>query len=262
MFVISKLLWLIAEPANALILLLVGGVALVVSRQERWGRWLVLAAAAGMLLITLLPLPQWLAEPLEDCYPRPKLPAHVDGILVLGGGLDPGMLYWRGVTAHEWTEARVIEGVALALRFPNATLVFSGGLGSPRGKGSEARVASHIFDELGVPEHRVVLEEKSRNTWENFLFTRRLVHPKANETWILVTSAFHMPRAMGIAQHIHWKMIPWPAAYISTGHGWGEFDPRYSNKIMPLEAVIHEWLGLIAYRIEGRTDSLLPNASS
>ncbi len=258
MFVISKLLWLLLEPSNLLIILLVAGVAFCWRDRNRLGRPLVIGTTAAMLLLMLLPFEQWLAMPLEARFPKPPLPRRVDGILVLSGGFEPEILSSRGVPGHEWSDQRLIAGVELARLFPQARLVFSGGSGKAFGGESEASVARVIFSQLGVPKRRLVFEDTSRTTWENLVNSQRLVHPKAGETWVLVTSAFHLPRAMGVAEHLHWKMIPWPAAYVSAanGHVMGRLD--YAQSTATFEVMVHEWLGLLTYRLEGRTDTLLP----
>lgn len=260
MFVLTKVLWIIFQPLNLAVVLLLAGLGLGQSSKRGTGWKLIALGTTVLVAISVLPLDQWLARPLENRYPRPHPPAHVTGILVLGGGLDPRILFSRGATAHESSEARLVEGAALARAYPNAELVFSGGSGElfHAGRG-EADVARVIFSQLGIPERRLVLESQSRNTFENILFSKRLVRPKPGETWLLVTSACHLPRAMGVARHLGWNMVPWPAAYISAGGDTGSaFHLSLAGGAYPFEVAIHEWIGLVAYRLEGRTDALWP----
>ena len=91
------------------------------------------------------------------------------------------------------------QAAALARLYPQAKLVFSGGSAALIfHKEKEADAAHKLWRELGVPESQMVFENQSRNTFENAVFTQALVHPKKGERWLLVTSALHMPRAMGV----------------------------------------------------------------
>ena len=255
---LSRLIWNLVEPGNLLIVLLVAGIALCWAGRDRIGRPLVIGSAAAMVVLLLLPVGEWLAMPLEARFPRLPLPRHVDEILVLGNGLDPEIYESRGAVGENPGPQRLMAGVALARRFPQAKLVFSGGSGKPFGGDSEANVARGVFAELGVPAGQIVLEVNSRTTWENLLFTKQLVRPKAGETWILVTSAVHLPRAMAVARHLGWKMIPWPSSYISPARADIFASSGYAGSVDSLEGALHEWMGLAAYRLEGRTDRLLP----
>jgi uncharacterized SAM-binding protein YcdF (DUF218 family) len=258
MFFVAKIFWMLFEPSNLLILVLAAGIILCWMHRDSVGRPLILASAAAMLVVWLLPVGQWLAMPLEARFQRGTLPSHVDGILILGNGLDPKIYASRGVPNEQPSEQRIVAGAELARRFPRAKVVFSGGSGALFGGDSEAGVARMILMDLGVPARQILLEDKSRDTWENLVFTRRLVSPKAGETWILVTSAIHMPRAMGIAHRVGWQMIPWPAEYITASHGSIRWHYDYADKAGELQEVLHEWIGLVAYRLEGRTDSIFP----
>jgi uncharacterized SAM-binding protein YcdF (DUF218 family) len=112
---------------------------------------------------------------------------------------------------------------------------------------------------LGVPAEQMVFEEKSRNTWENAVFTRDLVKPKPGETWLLVTSAWHMPRSVGIFRHVGFPVVPYPVAYRTFGDG-REFRGYVSilDRLALLDLGVREWIGLLAYRLAGKTDALFP----
>ena len=154
---------------------------------------------------------------------------------------------------------RMTEFVVLARRYPEAKLVFTGGQGSlVHGGTTEADVARRLFDALGVPEARVTYEDEARNTWENALLTRRLVEPKPGETWLLVTSASHMPRSVGAFRQAGWQVVPWPVNY-RTGHGFAAlYDAPFLDRLQMFESGLREWLGLVVYRALGRSDALFP----
>ncbi|TIT46564.1 MAG: YdcF family protein, partial [Mesorhizobium sp.] len=128
----------------------------------------------------------------EERFPKPPLPEKVDGIVVLGGGFEGAINLVRG--GHELNSSgdRMVETAILARRFPQAKVVVSGGNGSLFFDGEgDADTAPRLLEALGVPADRLILEDKSRNTYENAVFSRELVKPKPGETWLLVTSAFH-----------------------------------------------------------------------
>ena len=115
----------------------------------------------------------------------------------------------------------------------------------------EAETARFVFNELGQdPGHRV-LETRSRNTYENILFSKDLVKPKPGEVWLLATSAMHMPRAMAIARKLNWEMTPWPSDFATAPDSGSNFLDLTAN-VGLLDYVVHEWIGLTVYRMTGK----------
>lgn len=242
-FALSKLLWAVLAPSNLLLLLLV--LALVRRRLV----WFVVPVLA---IIAVLPVAALLALPLENRYPQPAPPDRVDGIVVLGGGLDGPLSDARGQPALTEAAERLTAAVALARRYPEARIVFSGGEGTllPQGH-AEADASVAFFTALGVPRERLIIENRSRNTWENALFAREAAQPKPGEAWLLVTSAWHMPRALGCFRRVGWEVLPWPVDYrtnprrLVPGFALGE-------NLAALDLVAKEWVGLAAYWAMGR----------
>jgi uncharacterized SAM-binding protein YcdF (DUF218 family) len=197
---------------------------------------------------------------LEERFPRPAhLPGPVAGIVVLGGAVEQELTAAHGIPALNGAAERMTEAVALARRHPDARLVFTGGSAAviPGGP-SEADTARRLFADLGVPAERLAFEQDSRNTHENAVLTRRLVQPGAGETWLLVTSASHMPRAMGSFRGAGWNVTPWPVNY-TTGRDptlWWRWP--FPTRLNQAEWALREWIGLVAYRLMGRTDAVLP----
>lgn len=262
-FVASKLLWIVLAPGNLLLIVLVAGVIAAAWSRRRRGFGLIAAATAGLLVIAALPIGLWLTAPLEDRFPPNAAPARVDGIVVLGGSVDPGLSRSRGQITLVAAAGRVTETVVLARRYPEARVVISGGDGSlfPGGL-SEAAATRDLLVDLGVPAERIVLEGNSRNTYENAVMSRAAAAPKAGETWLLVTSALHMPRAVGCFRKAGWTIVPYPVDYrttlkLRTSPG---FQPGLllADDLMLVTFAVKEWLGLAAYYALGRTDALLP----
>ncbi len=159
---------------------------------------------------------------------------------------------------------RFVEAAVLARRYPDAKIVISGGLGSVLLDGEEdATAASRLLTALGVAPERLVLEGKSRDTYENALFTKEMVTPKPDEKWLLVTSAFHMPRSMALFQKAGFTVIPWPVDYRTSGkEGVGFFTDNTADSLQNTTMAIREWIGLFAYWLSGRIDTPFPGPAS
>jgi uncharacterized SAM-binding protein YcdF (DUF218 family) len=255
-FFFSKTLAHFERPSEALALALALGLLLAwFVRTRRFGLWLASLTALAFLAIAVLPVADWAAAPLENRFPRPALPDKVDGIIVLGGAVDPSTTLARGLPTLNGDAERMTEFVRLAKRYPGARLIFSGGSGliNPPPL-SEAQVARLFFTQQGVDASRVMFEDRSRDTFENVLFSKGLARPRAGEVWLLVQSAEDTPRAMAIFRKEGWPVIPVPVAY-RTGGGAG-ID--LVGNLGLLDHATHEWMGLAAYRLAGRTDEMFP----
>jgi uncharacterized SAM-binding protein YcdF (DUF218 family) len=258
-FVVSKLLWWPLRPGTAAILLALLGLALL-WRGRRWGRWPALFGIGFLGLMALLPLDQPVLRPLEDRFPRPATePAHIDGIVVLGGAVEQRLTEARGLPALNGAAERMTEPVALLRRHPEARLVFTGGTASlAPGALSEADVARQLWLDLGVPAERMSFESESRNTHENAVNTLRVVRPKPGETWLLITSASHMPRSMGVFRKAGWRITAWPVNYRTGADSGVWLETSFPVRLQEFEWGTREWLGLFAYWLMGRTDALFP----
>jgi uncharacterized SAM-binding protein YcdF (DUF218 family) len=257
LFILSKLAWAVLRPSVLFLLAILIGVWL----RGRLRRLLLTLGVTFYVVVLLLPVDQVVLRPLEDRFARPgPPPAQVDGILVLGGAVDEALTQDRGIPSLNQHAERMTEAVALARRYPHARVVFTGGSGRFAAPGtSEADVARMLFTELGLDPARVTYENASRNTWENAVLTRAAVAPAPGETWLLVTSAFHMPRSVGIFRRIGWAVTPWPVGY-KTGRStrtW--YDATLTDRLEHVDFGVHEWVGLIAYRLLNRTDALFPS---
>lgn len=259
-FIISKLLWLVAAPGNVLLLILLFGVLRAVRSGRRRGFVAIAAATLGFCLIALLPIGAWIAAPLEDRFPV-AMPQRVDGIIVLGGSVDPVLSEARGQAAVTSAAGRITEATVLARRFPSARILISGGDGRlDPGLLSEAAVTRDLLVQLGVPAQRIELESVSRNTYENAVLSYAAAQPRADETWLLVTSAMHMPRAVGCFRRAGWTVVPYPVDY-RTSTRIMMTPGLFVDDLMLVNVAAKEWLGLIAYYWLGRTDALLPAPS-
>jgi uncharacterized SAM-binding protein YcdF (DUF218 family) len=216
-----------------------------------------------LVTVTILPIGQLLLIPLEARFPRPDpLPDQVAGIIVLGGAIDSDLSEAHGVVALNNNAARLTEALALAQRYPTAKILFTGGSADIVGPQiREAEYAKRFFLDQGLPPERLLIEDNSRNTWENAFNSLAVVQPKPDENWLLVTSAYHMPRSVGIFRRVGWHVIPDPVDYRTEG----KLRIRSFVLLVRLEELqvgLKDWIGLIAYSLLGRTDSLFPGPGS
>lgn len=259
-FVLSKIFWFFLQPLNVAIVLLLLAAWLMARRRLRLAALIVSSVGVGLILAVWTSLGALLLGPLEDRFPRPELPVRVDGIVVLGGGLEGQINLVRGGYELNAGGDRFVETAILARRFPNAKIVVSGGSGTLILEGeADADTAVRLFTALGIAPDRLILENRSRNTHENAAFTREMVKPQAAETWLLVTSAFHMPRSIALFRRAEFNVVPWPVDYRTTGsEGVGLFRDNANDSLQNTTLAMREWIGLLAYWLSGRIDSPFP----
>ncbi len=260
MFAFSKILWWFVEPSNVFLVLLVAGIALLWTRWRRAGRRLLSVVALAAVILAVFPIGTWMIVPLESRFPQAReIPASVVGVITLGGAVNQFMTAARDQTALSGGAERLTEFVAMARRRPELRLVYTGGSGSlTRQDLKETLVARRFFGEIGLDPTLVVYEDQSRNTHENAVMTHALIRPKPDETWVLITSAMHMPRSVGVFRKAGWKVLPYPVDYKTDGTGEFRYMVGIGRGLGNLSAAIKEWVGLFAYRALGRTDSLFP----
>jgi uncharacterized SAM-binding protein YcdF (DUF218 family) len=247
-FPVSKALEFLAAPSHILLWLVVGAAAALLLGHIHAARVLGVLAAALFVLIGVAPLGSALTRPLEDRYPRRSLPGQVTGIVTLGGGLGVSTLLTRGAPGTSPSLDRVVSAYELARRHPEARIVFSGGWG----RYSDAIGARDDFLRMGLDPARLILEGRSRNTYENLAFTQALVRPRPGETWVLATSAIQLPRAMAVARRVGWPMIPWATDYrTDTRPFWYGGWFGIGENLRLADDAAHEWIGLAAYGATG-----------
>lgn len=262
-FFLSKTVWFFLQPTSFLIILIVAGVVLLRKGSLKAGKWALGIGLTGLVAAAVSPLGNWLILPLEERFLQPD-PAAISkpaGIIVLGGSLDPLIAKSRGVLAVNESAERLIVGSALARKYSNAKFVFTGGSAaillpkSPEAVG----VRDILLRALGLSKHRLIVEDRSRNTFENAIFTRKLLRPRRHEKWILVTSAYHMPRAAGCFRKVGFDIIPWPVDYRTRGReDLLLFFAQPSGGLRRVDEAMREWVGLLVYWITGRTNNLFP----
>ena len=261
-FYLSKILWFSTAPGNLLTLFLVlGAVAATSSRAAvaRFGRGLCLALAMLCLAVAVLPVGDWLLLPLENKF-SPAVPAHVDGIIMLGGDENPRVSDARNSPTVVMSAERYLKTAALAQQYPDAKIVFTGGseLLRPYDKMKAVDIARQLLQGAGVAPERITFEGASRNTHENATFSAAIVHPEPQQNWLLVTSAWHMPRSVTTFRHAGWNVFPAPTAYYTDGKMWPPPEFNFNEHLYRTTTAVREYIGLVAYWLMGYSDSPWP----
>jgi uncharacterized SAM-binding protein YcdF (DUF218 family) len=255
MFFASKILALITQPLVWVFSLLLLSL-LVLPRKPRTGKWLVGTALGVLVFMAWKPLPEAIIRELESRYsefaPDAKLEGYV-GMVVLGGGLESGRAQLAHVQPMLNDAAERMTVTVAALRYnPTLQVLFTGGEGALMGIGqTEAERAKLFFDSLGVPATQVRYESASRNTYENAVLSAQLPGVDPTQRWLLVTSAWHMPRSMATFQKAGWNVTAYPVDF-RTGDSSNWLDFSMAGGAAQWQLALHELVGLLAYKLTGR----------
>jgi uncharacterized SAM-binding protein YcdF (DUF218 family) len=260
-FLLAKTIGNMVAPANFLIGLGLLGVILLLTRFATLGRRLMATALVLLAICGFSPLANFVLYPLEQRFPKwDSSRGDPDGIIVLGGSLDADLSAAHGVTVISGAADRIVSAATLAHRYPNARLVYTGG--SPNVLNNDAKEADYatgLFQGLGIAKSRLTMERLSRNTVENAEFTKDLVKPKPGERWLLVTSAYHMPRSMGLFRKAGFPVEAYPVDWkVGTEEDLLKYYVNANAGLGRIDLGAREWLGLIANRLTGKSDTLLP----
>lgn len=260
MFLLSKTLGTLSILPNLLAAIGVLGTLLLLTRFASAGQKLAVLSLLTLAVCGFTPVGSLLLQPLEDRFPAWVPGAGPPtGIIILGGTTKLEISASRGQPVSDIGIDRLITGARLARRYPMARVIYSGG--SPElwpGNIREADYALQILNELGIAKDRVQVEAHSRNTAENAAFSKALAAPAPGERWLLVTSAYHMPRAVGLFRAVGFLIEPVPTGWLTARHTtWLDFG-NFASSVLLVHIASREWIGLAAYRALGKTDAFLP----
>jgi uncharacterized SAM-binding protein YcdF (DUF218 family) len=260
-FVLSKILGFFASPSNLVVSLGLFGLLLLPTRFARGGWWLAAGSLVVLAMLGFSPIGNALMIPLEQRFPPwDAARGAPDGIIVLGGAISPDVSAARNDPALNEAAERMTAIPELARRYPDARILFSGGSGALiYDEGNEAEFALQMFESLGIPRARILLEDRSRNTVENAVFSKAIAQPKAGERWLLVTSAYHLPRAIGIFRKAEFAVEPYPVDWRTRGlaDALRPF-PTMGEGLRRTDIAAREWVGLAAYWLTGQSSELFP----
>ena len=263
-FYLAKTVGFFAVPSNLVTVAVILGLLLWRSRYARLGKRLTIIGLVLFLIAGATPLGTALLLPLENRFPQwDATRGPPTGIVVLGGVLNPYISRQRNDITFGPSAERLIAAVDLSRQFPDARVLFSGGNSSMISPGMpEADMAVRFLERSGVPNDRILLDRASRNTMENAVNAKQIAAPKPGERWLLVTSASHMPRAIGAFRAAGFPVEAYPVDY-KTG-GWRDLRALPTSALGGfghLDLAAHEWVALLVDWMIGRTSVLFPGPS-
>lgn len=252
MLLFKKLVAPLFFPLPFCFLLIAAGLALLwFTRRQKAGK---VIATSGFALLVVLSY-GWITTPLLQAIERvhpPAAAADVDGakwVVVLGGGTfsDPALPITARVTGA--TLARLVEGIRLHRQIPGSRLLLSGS--AVFGTGSDAESMQAIALALGVAPQSMVLDDESPDTESQAVNVARIVK---GEPCLIVTSAFHMRRSLGLFANAGVKAVPAPTHYVAQGNrGFSPSDlyPGLGG-LVTAQIVENEYLGIAWSWLRGR----------
>lgn len=260
-YYLSKIIWFFISPDTLLLVLILASLLSLFINKIFMAKLLLLVSSIALLIFSILPVGEWLLYPLENRFTtNPELPEKIDGIIVLSGAEDAYLSsLWNQVELGSASE-RILSFMALGKKFPDAKLIFTGGTGSlTEQRFKAADVAKELFQQLEFDTSGIIFERESRNTYENVLYSKNLIPTTSGTNWILITTSWHMPRAVGIFCKQNWPAIPFPVDHQSRKNNLIRINFDLAGNIVTFKTAIKEWTGLLAYYLAGKTTSLLPS---
>jgi len=257
MFSISKNIWLFLGPINFLVILICIALFLRLIKKDFWSNIFFMISVVFFIVIAFLPTGLYLLYKLESPYQSQKnLEVKIDGLLILGGPSSPGLSSFHQQVSFNEAGERLTESVKVIKNFHPKKIIFSGGTSSQLFNKSHAFVAKKFFSEMGVNTDDIFFEFKSRNTYENILFSMEIVNPTEEENWLIITSSFHMKRALNIAEKLNWKFIPYPVDFRTSNTFNERPSINFLRNINAFDIAMHEIVGIFAYYILGRSNKI------
>ena len=247
LFYLSKFLWFFLNPFNFFIYCIFLGYIFHKFKTRFLSKFLYFLATFVFIISAILPTGSYLNFLLEKNYSTNNVDKKkIDGILILAGATNPYLFKIHNQISLNESAERLTESIKLIERFPNAKIIFSGGLG-------HSEVAKLFFKNMNV-KSKIIFENKSRNTYENILFSQKIANPQKNQKWIIITSAFHLKRSLAISKKLNWNLLPYPVDFKNSNKfSWKlskSFNFLYNMSVF--ERSSHEWVGIISYRFLGR----------
>jgi len=262
-FSLSKILWFVTSPGSMILLaVLVSTALLFIPRFQRFARPILVFTVVMMMIIAITPVGRLLFQVLENRFPMVEmtaLPQKINGIIVLGGVINPVLSQSRGQLAIGSAVERITAMAELQQRYPDAKIIFSGGSGNLFNQQvKEADFVAPLLKQLGMDVSKVIFENQSRNTVENATNSIKLAGPVNGQTWIMVTSAFHMPRSIGVFRTVGWDVVPYPVDFGAAKDQTFDLGFDLTQGLNYLGTSLHEILGLIFYKLTGKTNEFFP----
>jgi len=257
-FYLSKILWIIFNPLNMLLFFLFFGFILSFFSNKIFSKIFYSLTLVFFTIIAVIPTGAFMIYQLEKKYHvLESLPNKLDGILILSGATDPVLTKEYNQISLNGSAERLTESIQLMKKYSHTKIIFSGGSGSIHHNFTHSEAAKLFFTNFEINLDNIIYENKSRNTYENILFSKKIAEPTINEKWLVVTSAYHMSRALNVADKLGWKFIPYAVDFkLEKKFSWQPSIAFLGNMFL-FQQGTHEWVGSIAYFWMGRSSKVL-----
>lgn len=259
-FILSKVLAFFTLPSNVVIAAIIFATLMLFTRFARAGRRVLVLGCVAMVVLGISPVGRVLMNTLEDRFPAWDASRGAPaGFIILGGSVSPEISIARKTTSLPDAAERLTVVPMLASRYPDAKFIFSGGNASIFGGPAEADYVLPLFESFGVSRARVAIENASRNTAENAVLSKKLAAPKPGERWVIITSAFHMPRSIGSFRAAGFDVEAYPVDYRTIGpQDDFSFFQSFTAGLSRVDVVTRESIGMLMYWLTGRSSELFP----
>lgn len=243
--------WIINIDLLFILFLLISSLLLLFNKRK-WGKRFLIVSCSGFIFFAVVPIGLWTFEILENRFPKMSvIPPHAKGMILLGGTFDPMTTLGRGETAYNPAAGNFIKFIELAKENPHLQLVYTG-------NSFENETAKKEFKALGIDPSIVQFADNAKDTKENAIKTKELLNPNPEDHWLLVGSAYHIPRAVGLFRRAGFNVIPFPVDYHTPGNYEPWFFLGLKLNLDGWQVSSREWLGLLINYLMGRSDTLFP----
>ena len=264
--IISRGSWLILQPSNFLILLLILSFIGILLKQHNshWYKISIRVNLTTLFIISLISftnLASWIMWPLEARFAefnKISMSEKYSGIIVLAGAERTIISTHLNQPTFSNAGERLYQTVNVARKFPYLPLIHSGGVIRNPSVWSENDVAEKFFHNNEIDLSRIRFDAQSYNTFTNAIESKKLFKANEDQKWLLIKSAYHMPRAVGAFQEANINIHPYPVDYRTPLKYYSFFRLSMSENFRTFDLAIHEYLGLIAYYLSGRSKNLFP----
>ncbi len=259
-FELSKIFWFIANPSNLFFLLFAIASLSLWTQYSKLGRKILLVLVFSSSMISIFSVGDLMYFYLESRFPSINhLPPKINGVVIAGGIIDPILTHKRGDLALGSAVERLTKASEIILKYKEAKILFSGGSGMIFNQThKEGHYVSSLLKQLGVPLRRIIVENKARNTYENAKYTFEKIKPKKDEIWILITSAFHMPRAIGAFRKVGWDVIAYPVDFSTPPSFEWNLTLNIIAGLQKFSGASKEYLGLFFYWLTNKSSAFFP----
>ena len=263
-FWLGKLIWAVFSPAHFIIILFI--FSFFLAQKSALKTFIRGLTAFFFLLALLFPIGDWALLPLEKCNSDQGMPMRVDGVLILGGAVDPLVSEQRHAIAFNGSAERIFALLKLLKQYPSAQFLYTGGSNSlKQGGAGEAVYVKQFLDDMGVRPETMAFESRTRNTYEDALMNKELYAKTPKQNWLFVTSPYHMPRSYGLFQKLGQKtettFYPYTVDYKTYGQFKFELRMDMLQTLLKFDLAAHEYVGLLFNMLLKRSDGYMTCAA-